>query len=117
MSHYFTDNRLPQNRKEISFFFRFSGFIIPLITDNGVFSKAKVDFGSVVLLKTIKEEPLGEHILDLGCGYGVIGITVKKCFSGSRGVDGGCQSPGESSWLFLMRRRTAWRLKSGCRIF
>ncbi len=79
MSHYFTDNRqLPQNRKEISF--RFSGFIIPLITDNGVFCKSEVDFGSYVLLKTIKEEPLGDHILDLGCGYGVIGITVKKMF-------------------------------------
>lgn len=46
MSHYFTDNRqLPQNRKEISF--RFSGFIIPLITDNGVFCKSEVDFGFV----------------------------------------------------------------------
>ena len=79
MSHYFTDNRqLPQNRKEISF--RFSGFIIPLITDNGVFCKGEVDFGSYVLLKTIKEEPLGDHILDLGCGYGVIGVTVKKLF-------------------------------------
>ena len=79
MSHYFTDNRqLPQNRKEISF--RFSGFIIPLITDNGVFCKSEVDFGSYVLLKTIKEEPLGDHILDLGCGYGVIGVTVKKMF-------------------------------------
>ena len=62
MSHYFTDNRqLPQNRKEISF--RFSGFIIPLITDNGVFCKSEVDFGSYVLLKTIKEEPLQAAIL------------------------------------------------------
>ena len=33
-----------------------------------------------ILLKTIKEEPLGDHILDLGCGYGVIGVTVKKMF-------------------------------------
>ena len=84
MSHYFTDNRqLPQNRKEISF--RFSGFIIPLITDNGVFCKGEVDFGSYVLLKTIKEEPLGDHILDLGgllyyVSAAVIGVTVKKLF-------------------------------------
>ena len=81
MSHYFTDNRqLPQNRKEISF--RFSGFIIPLITDNGVFCKSEVDFGSYVLLKTIKEEPLGDHILDLGCGYGVIGVTLGRRYPG-----------------------------------
>lgn len=77
MSHYFTDNRqLPQNRKEISF--RFSGFIIPLITDNGVFCKTEVDFGTWVLLNALKDEPLGPRILDLGCGYGVIGITIKK---------------------------------------
>ena len=82
MSHYFTDNRqLPQNRKEISF--RFSGFLIPFITDNGVFCKTEVDFGSYVMLKTIKEEPLGNRILDLGCGYGAIGITVKKLFPDS----------------------------------
>ncbi len=77
MSHYFTDNRqLPQNRKEISF--RFSGFMLKFVTDNGVFSKNRVDLGTEVFLKTLSTQMLGDRVLDLGCGYGVIGITVKK---------------------------------------
>ena len=77
MSHYFTDNRqLPQNRKETSF--RFSGFMLKFVTDNGVFSKNRVDLGTEVFLKTLSTQMLGDRVLDLGCGYGVIGITVKK---------------------------------------
>ena len=76
MSHYFTDNRqLPQNRKEISF--RFSGFMLKFVTDNGVFSKNRVDLGTEVFLKTLSTQMLGDRVLDLGCGYGVSGITVE----------------------------------------
>ena len=80
MDHYFTDNRhLAENRKEISF--RFWCFTYTFITDNGVFSKDSVDFGTRVLLKTLCDRnELGEHILDVGCGYGVIGITLKKIY-------------------------------------
>jgi 16S rRNA (guanine1207-N2)-methyltransferase len=79
MSHYFTDNRnLLQNRKEIPF--RFLGVYYTFITDNGVFSKSEVDFGTWVLLKTICKEDLGTRMLDLGCGYGVVGVVCKKMF-------------------------------------
>lgn len=80
MDHYFTDNRhLAENRKEISF--RFWCFTYTFITDNGVFSKDSVDFGSRVLLQTLCDrKELGNHILDVGCGYGVIGITLKKIY-------------------------------------
>jgi 16S rRNA (guanine1207-N2)-methyltransferase len=47
------------------------------ITDNGVFSKNHVDIATSFLLKTIYNEVKGE-VLDVGCGYGVIGITVAK---------------------------------------
>ena len=78
MNHYFTDNRhLAQNRKEITF--RFSCFTYHFITDNGVFCKDYVDMGSQVLLEAIeKKNELGEKALDLGCGYGVIGIVLAK---------------------------------------
>lgn len=81
MDHYFTDNRhLAENRKEISF--RFWCFTYSFITDNGVFSKDGVDFGTRVLLQALCEsEKLGSHILDVGCGYGVIGITLKKIYT------------------------------------
>lgn len=80
MDHYFTDNRhLAENRKEISF--RFWCFNYSFITDNGVFSKGGVDFGTNVLLDTIyKHNKLGDAVLDVGCGYGVIGITLKKIY-------------------------------------
>ena len=80
MDHYFTDNRhLAENRKEISF--RFWCFTYTFITDNGVFCKDNVDFGTKVLLQTLCDRnELGEHILDVGCGYGVIGITLKKIY-------------------------------------
>lgn len=81
MDHYFTDNRhLAENRKEISF--RFWCFNYSFITDNGVFSKDGVDFGTRVLLNTLKEHEteLGNAVLDMGCGYGVVGITLKKAY-------------------------------------
>lgn len=79
MTHYYTDNtNLAQNRKEISF--RFSGITFSFITDNGVFSKTEVDFGTWVLLDTLKTQTLTGKILDLGCGYGVVGIVLKRIF-------------------------------------
>ncbi len=82
MNHYFTDNRqLPQNRKEITF--RFSCFKFSFISDNGVFSKDSVDMGSIVFLNALAKEALGEKLLDVGCGYGTIGITLKKLFPAS----------------------------------
>ncbi len=47
------------------------------ISDNGVFSKNRVDFATDFLLKTIYDDVEGE-ILDVGCGYGVIGISLSK---------------------------------------
>ena len=77
MNHYFTDNRhLAQNRKEITF--RFSCFNFSFITDNGVFSKEYVDYGSMILLEALEKEKLGNNLLDVGCGYGTLGIVLKK---------------------------------------
>ncbi|MEG0346011.1 MAG: methyltransferase [Erysipelotrichaceae bacterium] len=79
MSHYFTDNRqLAQNRKEISF--RFSCFNYLFTTDNGVFSKGNIDEGTQILLNTIINDINGNKVLDLGCGYGPVGIVVKHTY-------------------------------------
>lgn len=50
-------------------------------SDNGVFSKNTVDFGSRVLISAFDEPVIPEgEILDLGCGYGPIGLSIAKKF-------------------------------------
>ncbi|WP_413627579.1 class I SAM-dependent methyltransferase [Fructilactobacillus vespulae] len=49
------------------------------VSDNGVFSKNTIDYGSRVLINAVnlKDLPAGP-ILDLGCGYGPIGLFLAK---------------------------------------
>lgn len=50
-------------------------------TDNGVFSKNKLDYGTRFLLEVLTTENIGEKVLDVGCGYGPIGIYISKVFN------------------------------------
>lgn len=82
MNQYFDDNQhLKSNRKEFSF--RFWCFNYSFIVDNGVFSKDEIDLGSQILLNHVLTQSLGDNILDLGCGYGPIGIILKTHFKES----------------------------------
>jgi len=77
MNHYFTnDPNKIQNRKTINF--RFLTQLEQFISDDGVFSKDNLDFGSRALIETVLKQDLKGNVLDLGCGIGVIGILVKK---------------------------------------
>src|SRR5699024_3191438 len=50
-------------------------------TDAGVFSKGREDFGSTLLINTFEiDDKLVGDFLDLGCGYGPIGISLAKDF-------------------------------------
>ncbi len=49
------------------------------LTDAGVFSKMMVDYGSQVLLNTLDLES-DKTLLDVGCGYGPLGLTLGKVF-------------------------------------
>ena len=75
MSQYFENDFLvASNKREISY--EIYGHKITLLTDNGVFSKKQVDEGSFAFLKVIVPLMLEGNILDLGCGYGPIGLTI-----------------------------------------
>ncbi|TMQ80785.1 methyltransferase, partial [Actinomadura soli] len=49
-----------------------------LDTDSGVFSPDRVDPGTRVLLETVPAPPNDGDLLDLGCGYGPIALTLAK---------------------------------------
>jgi 16S rRNA (guanine1207-N2)-methyltransferase len=74
MEHYYT-NQPGADSKEQSFTFDLRGREFRFITDRGVFSKNRVDFGSVLLIETIEIKD-GMDVLDVGCGYGPIGISA-----------------------------------------
>ena len=76
MGQYFTNEKLPSNVKKTECFVLGQKFIF--LTDNGVFSKDGLDFGSRLLLESIPLEEVGGKILDMGCGYGVFGIVLGK---------------------------------------
>lgn len=47
------------------------------MTDSGVFSKKMIDYGSQFLLNCLAFE-YGDSLLDVGCGYGPLGIALSK---------------------------------------
>lgn len=47
-----------------------------LSTDRGVFSPDHVDLGTRILLETVPAPPARGRLLDLGCGYGPIALTM-----------------------------------------
>ncbi|MHC0039215.1 class I SAM-dependent methyltransferase [Pseudoneobacillus sp. C159] len=47
-------------------------------TDNGVFSKGEVDFGSRELVEAFEFPSINGDLLDVGCGYGPIGLSLAK---------------------------------------
>ncbi|MDO7908359.1 class I SAM-dependent methyltransferase [Paenibacillus sp. JX-17] len=52
-----------------------------LTSDAGVFSKNGVDYGSKVLIEAM-ELPPAAAVLDVGCGYGPIGLTAARMVPG-----------------------------------
>lgn len=79
MEHYFTNSpKVKSQRREIEFKLFNENF--KFITDNGVFSKDKLDLGSKILIESFFKSNTNDDIsiLDIGCGYGVISVIIKK---------------------------------------
>ena len=84
MNHYFSEKpEIKSEKRIIKYTIQNKKF--EFITDNGVFSKSKVDFGTDLLLneflkknRNLKSE--GIKILDIGCGYGVVSVILKSFY-------------------------------------
>ena len=66
---------------------------LALATDSGVFSPGRLDPGTRLLLETAPRPPAGGDLLDLGCGYGPIALTLAA------------RSPGARIWAVDINRR------------
>ncbi|MBN1892675.1 MAG: class I SAM-dependent methyltransferase [Clostridiales bacterium] len=84
MKHYFSAKPdAPSERGRIET--RIHGIDFCFITDSQVFSKRHIDFGTRLMIDTAIGEMTARgggrgRFLDLGCGYGAIGITAKRVF-------------------------------------
>ncbi|MBE6155242.1 MAG: class I SAM-dependent methyltransferase [Firmicutes bacterium] len=78
MDHYFTNNQnLKSEIKTINYSHNGCDFVF--LSDNGVFSKEHIDYGSKLLVETfLKYYKQSGSVLDVGCGYGFMGIVVAK---------------------------------------
>ena len=71
--HYFSaDPSAPFTRVSVTA--QVWGQDLDLVTGSGVFAKGRLDIGTSVLFRET-DPPVGGRILDLGCGYGVIGLA------------------------------------------
>lgn len=84
MSHYYSEEQHVES-DPIDFNYTYEQYSLQLKTDSGVFSKGSIDFGSDLLVRTfLKESDHYETILDVGCGYGPIGLMIAKVKPDSR---------------------------------
>lgn len=77
--HYYSKNpQTKSNPQEWTYTLR--GETFRFQTDSAVFSKGEVDFGSRLLIEAFEEPEIPGPILDVGCGYGPIGMAIAHAF-------------------------------------
>lgn len=74
--HYFSPDPMARH-EEVEFTARLRGLDLRFVTDRGVFSREHIDAGSRLLIESV-QVPADAVVLDLGCGYGPIGIVAAR---------------------------------------
>lgn len=75
---YFTENPTSEHNERV-IDYQANGIDLKFTTDAGVFSKTRVDYGSGVLIKEMANIDFPQNnILDIGTGYGPIGLFAAK---------------------------------------
>lgn len=80
---YYTSEPSSQSRP-VACAFPYRGYGLNFMTDAGVFSRGELDQGTRLLLDALPE--LNGDVLDLGCGWGAIGVSIAKANPGCRVV-------------------------------
>ena len=80
-NHYYTKNPDSISQQK-HWTYRLKGNTLSFTSDNGVFSKHTVDFGSELLVESydIPERFQNACLLDIGCGYGTMGLAYGKAY-------------------------------------
>lgn len=85
MPHYFdSDPSSASFRKNISC--RVNGINFEFVTDTNVFCRDEVDKGTMLLIEAAAEDiracgaGKNDKLLDLGCGWGAVGVIMKRLF-------------------------------------
>jgi len=80
-NHYYTKNPDSISQQK-HWTYRLKGNTLSFTSDNGVFSKNTVDFGSELLVESydIPEQFQNASLLDIGCGYGTMGLAYGKAY-------------------------------------
>lgn len=82
MDHYYSSKPSSESKRE-TIEAEIAGHKFSFITDAGVFSKNRVDVGSEVLMTTASKTSFPEgNLLDVGCGYGPVGLYLAAAFPG-----------------------------------
>jgi len=77
--HYFSEKQ-ESEFKPVKMKAELLGTEIELYTAGGVFSPKQIDAGTRLLIESAIVKP-GWKVLDMGCGYGIVGIAIKKKYS------------------------------------
>ncbi len=80
MAHYFTNENIASSIQKLHVSILEKDFVF--YTDNGVFSKGRLDFGTRTFLEHLPISLMQDKkVLDIGCGYGPIGIVLARLVS------------------------------------
>lgn len=81
--HYFTARPASADQRR-TLRVRLAGRDVEVETAGGVFSPDHVDLGTQVLLRTVPQPPPAGDLLDLGCGWGPVALTLALLSPGAR---------------------------------
>lgn len=81
--HYFSEQQSgPVERRTLEV--RLAGREVAVVTAGNVFSGDRLDLGTRVLLRDVPAPPAAGNLLDLGCGWGPLALTLAMHSPGAR---------------------------------